>query len=236
VVGFEPAAITIATAGVMRRLDPNDKPVDERGGFVIQPAESDLKGATHPDSQILIEAIAGPAHGKPAVSPLFGLPAPLSTGVGMDAAQTRVEARIDGGDWQPLPDLRSGIDAPQFLDELSKAVGKPVKEGITHLRIMPGAATLSSFRHFVRLAAAPRAAKGVQRGRVTITANAIGSGIAFVSFYLDGTLAKVTNQSPFVWDWDTTRALNGPHLVEIRGADEKGSIVNTVLTRVMVDN
>ena len=53
---------------------------------------------------------------------------------------------------------------------------------------------------------------------------------------LDGTLTKVTNQSPFAWEWDTTRAANGPHLIEIRGADDRGSIVNTVLTRVLVDN
>src|SRR5204863_7457287 len=118
-------------------------------------------------------------------------------------------------------------------DALSKAAGKPLEEGITHLRIVPGAATLASFQHFVRLASAPRAAKGVQRGRVTITANAIGAGIAFVSFYLDGTLNRVTNQAPFVWDWDTTRAAIGPHFIEHRAADGKGSVVNSVLTRVM---
>ena len=34
----------------------------------------------------------------------------------------------------------------------------------------------------------------------------------------------------------TSRVPNGQHLIEIRGADEKGTIVNTVLTKVVVDN
>jgi hypothetical protein len=237
VVSYQGAAITVASAGRMRRLDANDQPVDDRGGIVIQPAESDLKGATHPDSQILVEAAATPGQARPVVSPLFGLPVPLSSGVPTDTAPTRVDVRIDGGDWQPFPDFRGGIDAADFGDRLSKALGgKMLKDGITHLRIVPGAPSLASYRYFVRLAAAPRAANGVQRGRVTITANAVGAGIVFVSFLLDGKVARVTNQSPFTWDWDTSRVANGPHLVEIRGADERGTVVNTVVTRILVDN
>src|SRR5262249_14205839 len=122
------------------------------------------------------------------------------------------------------------------LDRLGKALGKPVKEGITHLRIVPGTPPLASYQYFTRLAAAQKAANGVQRGRVTITANAVGAGITFVSFLLDGRVVRVTNQPPFSWDWDTSRVENGPHLIEIRGADERGALVNRVTTRVVVDN
>jgi hypothetical protein len=236
-VAYQGMAIMVATAGRLRRLEADDRPAEERGGFVIQPAESELKGATHPDSQILVEAAAAAGQAKPSVSSLFGLPIPLSSGVPLDTAATRVEARIDGSDWQPLPDLRGGIDAPEFRERLGKALGgKEIKEGITHLRLTPGIPTLTAYQYFVRLATAPRAADGVQRGRVTITANAVGAGIVFVSFLLDGKVARVTNQPPYTWDWDTSRVANGPHLIEIRGADERGSVVNTVLTKVYVDN
>lgn len=237
-VSYQSTTVVVSTAGRMRRLDAHDRPLDERGGFVLQPAESELKGATHPESQILIEAVAAEGKAKPAASALFSLPVPLTTGVPIDPAPSRVEVRIDGGEWEPMPDLRGGIGAAEMLARLSAALGKDrtIKEGITHLRIVPGASPLAVYRHFVRLAVAPRAANGVQRGRVTITANAAGAGIVFVSFYLDGTLTKVTNQPPFVWDWDTSRAANGLHLIEIRGADEKGTVVNSVLTKVLVDN
>jgi hypothetical protein len=238
VVAYHGAAIIISTSGRRLKLDADNKPVDDRGGFVIQPAECELKGATRPEAQILVEGLAAAAGGaKPALSPLFGLPVSLSSCVPADAAPTRVDIRIDNGEWEPLPDLRGGVDAADLKARLAAARGdRPVQEGITHLRITPGTAPLAAFQQFTRLAAAPRAASGVQRGRVTITANAAGSGIAFVSFFLDGSLARVTNQAPYVWDWDTTRAANGPHLVEIRGADERGTIVNSVVRKVVVDN
>ena len=48
VVAYEPAAITVATAGSMRKLDANDKPVDERGGFVHTPRRSKPMPITRP--------------------------------------------------------------------------------------------------------------------------------------------------------------------------------------------
>ncbi len=236
-VGYQGSMVMVATSGVARKLDAQDKPLEERGGFVLQPAESELRGATHPESQILVEAVAEEGQPKPAISLLFSLPIRLSSGVPTDPSPTRVEVRIDGGEWESMPDLR-GAGAAEFSARLVEALGggRAIKEGITHLRIVPGTSPLASFRHFARLAGAKKAANGVQRGRVTITANAVGEGISFVSFYLNGSLAKVTNQPPFTWDWDTSRVGNGPHLVEIRGADEKGTIVNSVSTRVIVDN
>lgn len=237
VVAYHGPAIMVSTAGRMRKLDAENKPVEERGGFVIQPQECELKGATHPDSQMLVEAAAaGPA--KPPLSALFGLPVPLSSTVPADTAPTHVEMRVDGGDWEPFPDLRGGIDAADFNAKLGQALGngRQVKEGITHLRITPAVTALSTYRYFVRLAGAPRAADGVQQGRVTITVPTTGTAISFVSFFLDGNLTKVTNQLPFSWDWDTTRVANGWHLIEIRGADEKGTVVNTVVKKALVDN
>ena len=80
----------------------------------------------------------------------------------------------------------------------------------------------------------------IARGGISDPAGAaqrLAQGFAtFVSFFLDGNLAKVTNQTPFAWDWDTTRVANGWHLIEIRGADEKGTVVNTVLKKALVDN
>src|SRR5437763_8884837 len=73
VLSWSPTAALVATAG---RLHGEQAP-EERGGFVIQPAEPKLQGITNPASQILLEALQE-GMVKPPVSPFFGLPAPLS--------------------------------------------------------------------------------------------------------------------------------------------------------------
>src|SRR5262249_8161083 len=82
----------------------------------------------------------------------------------------------------------------------------------------------------------PSAASGPHRGKLTITANVTGQGIAYVIFLLDGKVAKITNAPPFTWDWDTRHAPNGEHTLEIRGADEEGNIINQRVSRVRVKN
>jgi hypothetical protein len=57
-----------------------------------------------------------------------------------------------------------------------------------------------------------------------------------VSFFLDGRLTTLTNQPPFRWQWDTTNAKNGEHLIEIRGLNAQNAVVTTVSKRVVVDN
>jgi hypothetical protein len=240
VISWSPTTVLVSTSGSARRPEANGQPAEERGGFVIQPAEPGLRGTTHPASQLLLEsaAPAEPAAGAhPTISAFFGLPAPLSTGDPLDPRPTRVEVRIDGGAWEPCPDLRGTVGEEGMAQALQTALGgsRIVKTGITQLRFVFGAQTEEGFRRRLRLAITP-AASAVQRGSVKITANVMGEGISFVTFLLDGYAVTIKNVPPYVWEWDTRKVANGEHLIEIRGIDAKGSVVSSVTTRVLVDN
>jgi hypothetical protein len=236
VLSWSPTAVLVSTSGRSRRLDENGQPREERGGFVIQPAEPALRGATHPASQLLLEALPE-GETRPPVSPLFGLPVPVSSGDPLDPLPTRIEVRIDEGVWESFPDLRGTIGEEQMVKALEEALGqgRTVKTGITHLRIAFGSTTDASFRRRLRLATTP-AAPQPQRGLATITANVMGDGVTLISFFLNGVQAKLTNVPPYAWEWDTLKVPNGEHLIEIRGFDDKGVLVSTVMTRVLVDN
>lgn len=234
VLCWSPTTVLVSTAGTTRRLDPDGQPLEERGGFVIQPAEPKLQGATNPASQMLVEAL--PEAGvRPPVARFFGLPVPLSTGDPLDPKPTRVEVRIDNGDWQPMPDLRGVVPEEEMPRALQAAGAREAKTGITHLRFLYSTITERTFHRCLQLATTPAAEKP-QRGEVRITANVMGEGVRYVQFFLDGTQANLTNLPPYVWTWDTTQVRNGEHLVEIRGLDDRGSAVTSVTTRVLVDN
>ncbi|MFN3650948.1 MAG: Ig-like domain-containing protein [Armatimonadota bacterium] len=235
VVGWSPTAVMVATAGRARLLDENGQLGEQRGGFVIQPAEPELTGTTNPASQILVEAPKG--EGAPAISPLFSLPALLSSGDPLDTRPTRVDVRIDGGEWEPLPDLRGALTEEELAPALRKALGegREVKDGITHLRLSFGTVPLDTFERRIALATTPLEAEP-QRGQVTIAASVEGEGITFVSFLLNGVQTTITNVPPYEWDWDTTGVPNGEHLVTIRGLDAMGGVVVSLVKKVLVDN
>jgi hypothetical protein len=236
VISWTSTSVVVSTAGKLRKGDDKQMP-EERGGFVIQPAEPALRGTTHPASQLLIEAVPD-GETKPSVSPFFALPTPLSNGDPMDPQPTRVEVRIDGQPWESCPDLRGTVDAEALPAAVQAALGKErpaVREGITHIRFVYGQVTDAGLQRRLRLALTP-AAEQIQRGSVSISANVMGAGIAFVQFFLNGNLVQLTNRPPYTWQWDTTAVPNGEHLVEIRGLDDKLARVTSVVTKVIVDN
>lgn len=233
-LSWTPTAVLVCTASTARKVDEKEMPVEERGGFVIQPAEPALRGTTHPASQVLIEAVPD-GDAKPAVSSFFGLGAPLSTGDTLDPRPTKVEVRIDGGDWEPCPDLRGTLDADDLPRAVQTAVGRNIRDGITHLRVVVGGLGGPGLDRRLKLATVPPADK-VQRGRVNISANVMGDDIVYVQFFLNGALVQLTNRAPYTWNWDTLQAANGEHLIEIRGLNDKLVKVTSVLMRVLVDN
>jgi hypothetical protein len=234
-LSWSPTAVLVCTAGTARRPDEGEMPAEERGGFVIQPAEPALRGTTHPASQVLIEAVAAEGEPKPAVSPFFGLGAPLSTGDALDPRPTKVEVRIDGGDWEPCPDLRGTLDTDDLPRAVQTAVGRNIRDGITHIRVVIGGLGGPGLARRLKMATVPLSEK-VQRGKVNISANVTGEGIVYVQFFLDGALVQLTNRPPYTWSWDTLKTANGDHLIEIRGLNDKLAPVTTVMMRVLVDN
>ncbi len=241
VLSWTPTAVLISTAPNVRAAANADGAVEERGGFVIQPAEPNLRGTTHPPSQLLVEALpdGDPAAGLPLppVSRLFGLSAPVSSGDVTDAGPTRVEVRLDEGEWEPVPALRGTLDGDRFLKAIQAAVGpkRTIKTGITHLRVLFGSLSRDTVRRRIQLVTAPLSDK-VLSGKETIRADVMGEGVAFVLFQLNGKRVFVANLPPFSWDFDTTRVPNGEHLIEVRGLDKMLGVVTSSLVRVRVEN
>ena len=236
VVAWSPLNVLISTSGVRRKVDADGKVTEERGGFVIQPVEPGLKGATNPASQMLLEGVPE-GETKTPVSRFFGLPVPLSTGDPLDATGTRVEVRLDDGEWEPFPDLRGSLSEAAYMKALQDAAGpgRTLQKGITHMRFRLGTSAEAAIQRRAKLASLPPAGPP-QRGRVTISANVMGEGIKFVAFFLDGEQVQLTNLPPYAWEWNTVDAANGEHLLEIRGMDDNLVLVNTVTTKVIVDN
>jgi hypothetical protein len=236
IVGWTPTAVTVSTAGRLRQPAENGQAAEERGGFVIQPAEPRLQGATHSASQLILEAVPE-GNTKPPVARFFGLAASLSNGDPVDTGATRVEVKIDEGAWEPVPDLRGAVNADNMAAALKQALGadREVKEGITDIRLTFGTLTSTGLKRRILLAVTP-AAPDLQRNIAKISADVMGEGISLVVFYLNGRQAKVTNIPPYEWIWDTRNSANGEHLIEIRGLDSNSVTVTTVVTKVIVDN
>jgi Bacterial Ig domain len=244
-------ALLISTAGPSPRRPVSSEP----GGFRIEIARE----AREASGTVMQVEPADAARGA-----LFAWPIP------MDAA-TRVEMRVDGSPWMPLPRVR-GLAPDAFGAGLAGLGGAGLGEvttGVTHLRLLFGGdpalrrAALAQASRLVAMRArgaapptiterppsrpgalagrpltrpVPSASSGPYHGKLTITANVTGQGIAYVIFLLDGKVAKITNAPPYTWDWDTRHAPNGDHTVEIRGADEEGNIINQRVSRVRVKN
>jgi hypothetical protein len=237
VVSWAPTFVLVSTAGKLRRVNEAGEEGEQRGGFVIQPASAS-QPAAHADSALVIEPAPAPeGEAEPAGPGLFGLSVPLTSGDPLDPNPTRVEVRIDGGGWERFPDLRGAHAEDLFNTALRDALGpqREVREGITHLRLVFGAAPQQSLDRRLLLATTP-AAEPVQRGTVRIAAQVMGEGVAFVKFFLNGELTLVTNTPPYTWQWNTLTAANGEHLIEIQGLDLRLTPVTSVVTKVIVDN
>lgn len=208
---------------------------DSRGGFVIQPAELPLVGATHRASQMLIENVQKK---EPApVAALFHLPFHLTPSGKPDETAGSVELRIDGGEWLRFPAMQGPVSEADFHAALQKALGlkEAPKMGVTHLRLLSPAVPAAVWRRRAQIASAAPVTE-LQRGVVNVSANVSPDEVKFVRFKLEGRQMLLTNISPFVWRWDTTGVPNGDYLIEIEGLDERLQVVSRVTARVRVAN
>ena len=74
-------------------------------------------------------------------------------------------------------------------------------------------------------------------GTITLKADlAKAWGIAYVLFYVDGSLIGMVNHSPYECEWDTTRYTNAPHTVTIRGHNSDGVMLSEKSLRVLISN
>jgi len=126
----------IDVSTVPRADKPFDGVKDNRGGFQIVPA-------CHAMDEEMLKAregtqwmVIGPPN---ATDPPIDGTAPLFRGY--IRPSDRVECRIDGGSWEPLPELYGKLDAAFSPMDLmayfkGKGIDRTVRSGLTHLRIV----------------------------------------------------------------------------------------------------
>src|SRR5205823_6993279 len=134
VVSHHPGALLVATSPPPPPRGQQGGVPSEPGGFLIQPAA--LAAASKPEegSVLVVDRLT-------ASGPAFGLPITLAPPGGSLAGETRVEARLDGGPWEPLPAVGGAAPAAYSAEALSKqfaALGTPrqLTDGLTHLRLV----------------------------------------------------------------------------------------------------
>lgn len=234
IVAWSPTNLVVSTADLRRKLNDQGEVIQDRGGIVIQPVEPNLQGATHPASQMLVEAVEEMGS-RPPISRLFGYPGCLSTGDPLDLQSARCDARIDGGEWAAIPNLRGTVEEAGLRDALGSALGRAVRTGFTHFRLTIPAYQADRFARLRLLAVTPLE-EAVQRGKVKIAVDIQGEGISLVIFRLNGRTVQIANVRPFVWDWDTNQVPNGEHLVEVQGLDQQTRVISNAVRKVLVDN
>lgn len=74
-------------------------------------------------------------------------------------------------------------------------------------------------------------------GTISLRADASRtSGLAFVTFYVDGVWIGATNSAPYEFEWNTERSPNGIHEVKIEGKNEAGRVVSSKSLLVRLEN
>jgi peptidoglycan/xylan/chitin deacetylase (PgdA/CDA1 family) len=74
-------------------------------------------------------------------------------------------------------------------------------------------------------------------GTITLKADLTkADNVRIVSFFVDGRLVGLTNNSPFSYAWETSRVANGTHAIKIVGSDSDGMPVSDKTVQVIVHN
>jgi len=241
--------ITISTAPISdSSLLEGDGP-ERRGGFMIQPSyHSRIQPC--PPNQVMIVGPENPAErvleGKP---PLFSGFVGLAYDPMDHANSCRAQVRIDGGDWENVPTVVGKVDnafLPAWLTAYYGRLGQKrvVKTGVTHIRLLfprldKAFLTAQAGKYRTIYANTALSAAGGEAVSGTVTINAAvknNAPLAFVSIFLDGQPAGISNTVPYSYSWDTTRYDDGPHTIDVRGSDETGRVVTSKITRVVVKN
>ncbi|MGQ9582579.1 MAG: OmpL47-type beta-barrel domain-containing protein [Thermoplasmatota archaeon] len=155
---------------------------------------------------------------------------PLSL-VALDALSGTAELsyRVDAGPWTPYT-------TPITLSGLLEGQHIIAAQATDHL----GNQGSGMFHVFLDLSP-PELSLDLESGAVphgvrTVTAVARDrSGVASVSFLVDGTPRLDAHSAPFEWSWNTAQEADGPHTVEARASDGLGN-VKSLFVSVLTDN
>lgn len=219
--------LTISTAPTCLPRTVEGGPLETRGGFMIQPYfHANDQGEESPQVMVI-----GPKdrtrprmEGTP---PLFFGNINLSRYKSSPENSFRAQVRIDDGEWEDAPQITGKADESLLPAALrsyfdGKGIRRSVTRGVTAVRLLfpkfdPGLLAKDLAQEAAEYSARVDGVK-IVRGLAQFTPppdqDCSGSG-CLINFYLDGNLSFMCSSSPTRWKWDTTRASNGLHEIQV---------------------
>jgi hypothetical protein len=135
----------------------------------------------------------------------------------------RMEMSVDGGPWEQLPQIAGKVDnafTAKYLNTIRPKSATNVVNGVTAFRlcfpcfdsersrVLLKADVESYATDVLRMGLKP------QSGWISFCPSNESPG-QIMNYYIDGRLVSSSNIAPYRFDWDSTRAANGLHSVEI---------------------
>lgn len=239
--------LTISTAPTCLPRTLEGGPMETRGGFMVQPYYHVME-QQEGKSQVMV---IGPAdRTKPHMEgtpPLFFGNINLSRYWGHPENSYRAQVQIDNGEWEDAPEIIGKVDdafSPAYLESYFAAKEKPrkVTEGVTAIRLLfpkfdrsllekdLAQETSEYTRRMINAGAKPA------KGTVVISPSLPPDGGRLVSFYIDGNMVGMSSNYPYRYSWDSTKAFNGFHFVEIETRSDSDGDPAVERRVVLVEN
>jgi hypothetical protein len=230
--------LTISTAPVTTSTQLEGVGPERRGGFQIEPSYHNSQTDEHSALQVMTVGPVGAQEpsleGKP---PLFygyfslaWSPKDPETSWICD-----IQTANKPGVWQPMPTI-IGDQSTAFQQMQATAFRVHRERGEEDSEVLER--WINEAQGAYSNAQKQLAKDGridIARGSMPIHVSLL-SNPSYVSLYVDGDFAGMTNNPPYTFDWDTTTIQDGEHLVEARAVDADGNIVSSLRELVWVDN
>ena len=212
--------LTISTAPIVDGAKDGG-PVETRGGFMIQPSRHGRE-ALEVAQVMIVEPVseAWLEGAQPLFSGYFGLFYDPTD----ETKSFLVEARKEGADWMPLPQL-VGVheDALASFTDFRIRFPKLTSEWVKAQLAQRNAEYMEICR-----------AKAARDGTLvsgTLTIQMAGDGLEgtkYVRLYVDGVFRGAINAEPYVFNIDTSALSKAEHLAEMRATDASGATMRQI--------
>lgn len=222
--------LTISTAPTCPPMIQEGASPETRGGFMVQPRFHVAEQGEQSPQVMVIGPRMGQGQHVPAHPVVEGTPPLFSGNInltrywGDPEHSYRAQVQIDNGPWEDTPQIIGKVDDAFTASYLrsyfaSKGAARKVAQGVTAIRLLfPKHDSALLARDLSQEAADySKRVTGIRtvKGTFTVKPSRPVRGAALVSFYVDGYLGSTANGDRAWWSWDTTKAANGLHEIEI---------------------
>lgn len=231
--------LTISSAPACLPMTDEGGPQETRGGFMVQPYFH-VKEQGEESPQVMVIGPKDSRHPRmEGTPPIFFGHINLSRYWGHPENSFRAQVKIDDGPWEDVPQIVGKVDdsfTPTYLESYFTAKGTPrkVTQGVTAVRLQFAKFDAALLAHdltqevddYSKRVTDVRTVSGIIQLEPPPGEDCNGAEGCLVNFYLDGNLAFMSSLNPCKWKWDTTKASNGLHEIQLEKAE--GSSVRVI--------